>query len=127
MAGVPLTFSLIVQDLDGAPISGAAVYAWHCDRDGKYSLYSEGVTDQNYLRGIQPTDDAGTATFTSIFPACYSGRWPHIHFEVYSSTANATSGDGPTVTARASPTSVRSRWRPTTSSATTRRPASWPA
>src|SRR4051794_28230598 len=53
--------------------------------------------DQNYLRGIQPTDDAGTATFTSIFPACYSGRWPHIHFEVYSSTANATSGAGPIV------------------------------
>jgi hypothetical protein len=22
-------------------------------------------------------------SFTSIFPACYSGRWPHIHFEVY--------------------------------------------
>jgi protocatechuate 3,4-dioxygenase beta subunit len=22
-------------------------------------------------------------TFTSIVPACYSGRWPHIHFEVY--------------------------------------------
>jgi protocatechuate 3,4-dioxygenase beta subunit len=96
-AGVPLTFSLIAKDLAAAPISGAAVYAWHCDRDGRYSLYSEGVTDQNYLRGIQPTDDAGTATFTSIFPACYSGRWPHIHFEVYSSTANATSGAGPIV------------------------------
>jgi hypothetical protein len=22
-------------------------------------------------------------TFTSIFPACYAGRWPHVHFEVY--------------------------------------------
>ena len=29
-------------------------------------------------------------TFTSIFPACYSGRWPHIHFEVYPSLAQAT-------------------------------------
>jgi protocatechuate 3,4-dioxygenase beta subunit len=96
-AGVPLTFSLIVKDPAGAPISGAAVYAWHCDRDGNYSLYSEGVTDQNYLRGIQPTDNAGTAAFTSIFPACYAGRWPHIHFEVYSSTANATGGAGPIV------------------------------
>jgi protocatechuate 3,4-dioxygenase beta subunit len=96
-AGVPLTFSLVVENLEGAPISGAAVYAWHCDREGRYSLYSEGVTDQNYLRGIQATDDTGTATFTSIFPACYSGRWPHIHFEVYASTANATSGDGPIV------------------------------
>ena len=30
-------------------------------------------------------------TFTTIFPACYSGRWPHIHFEVYPSLAAATS------------------------------------
>ena len=29
--------------------------------------------------------------FTSIFPACYAGRWPHIHFEVYPSVATATS------------------------------------
>jgi protocatechuate 3,4-dioxygenase beta subunit len=95
--GVPLDFSLVVKDLNGAAVTGAAVYAWHCDRDGNYSLYSEGVTDRNYLRGIQATDDTGTATFTSIFPACYAGRWPHIHFEVYGSLDDATSGDGPIV------------------------------
>jgi protocatechuate 3,4-dioxygenase beta subunit len=96
-AGVPLEFSLVVKDRSGKAVTGAAVYVWHCDRDGNYSLYSNGVTDQNYLRGIQETDATGTATFTSIFPACYSGRWPHIHFEVYGSLANATSGDGPIV------------------------------
>jgi protocatechuate 3,4-dioxygenase beta subunit len=96
-AGVPLEFSLVVTDLDGKAVTGAAIYAWHCDRDGNYSLYSDAIADQNYLRGIQETDATGTATFTSIFPACYSGRWPHIHFEVYSSLANATSGDGPIV------------------------------
>ena len=48
------------------------------------------VTDQNYLRGVQETDGDGVATFTSIFPGCYSGRWPHIHFEVYPSLAAAT-------------------------------------
>jgi protocatechuate 3,4-dioxygenase beta subunit len=95
--GVPLEFSLVVTDLNGSPVSGAAIYAWHCDRDGNYSLYSNGITDENYLRGIQATDSTGTATFTSIFPGCYSGRWPHIHFEVYGSVANATSGDGPIV------------------------------
>ncbi|GGK80455.1 dioxygenase family protein [Mangrovihabitans endophyticus] len=95
--GVPLEFHLVVQDLDGAPVTGAAVYAWHCDREGRYSLYSQGVTDQNYLRGIQQTDDTGTVTFTSIFPACYAGRWPHIHFEVYASLGTATSGAGPIV------------------------------
>ena len=26
-----------------------------------------------------------------MFPACCSGRWPHIHFEVYPSLAAATS------------------------------------
>jgi protocatechuate 3,4-dioxygenase beta subunit len=75
----------------------AAVYVWHCDREGRYSLYSTGATDQNYLRGIQVTDSTGTVNFTSIFPACYSGRWPHIHFEVYSSLATATGGAGPIV------------------------------
>ena len=44
-------------------------------------MYS--APDENYLRGVQETDAAGRVTFTSIFPACYSGRWPHIHVEVY--------------------------------------------
>ena len=57
---------------------------WHCDRLGRYSLYGAGVTNQNYLRGTQEADASGNVTFTSIFPGCYSGRWPHIHFEVYS-------------------------------------------
>ncbi|MBT0772533.1 intradiol ring-cleavage dioxygenase [Kineosporia sp. J2-2] len=92
--GVPLTIEFTITDLSGAPISGAAVYVWHCDRDGNYSLYSEGITDENYLRGIQETDADGVVSFTSIYPACYTGRWPHIHFEVYSSVADATSGDG---------------------------------
>jgi protocatechuate 3,4-dioxygenase beta subunit len=91
-AGVPLTINLTIQDQANgcAPLAGAAVYLWHCDRDGAYSLYSQGVTDQNYLRGVQAADSNGLVTFTSIFPACYSGRWPHIHFEVYPSLATAT-------------------------------------
>ena len=93
--GVPLQFTLVVSDLACAPLAGAAVYAWHCDREGRYSLYSSGVTGENYLRGIQVTDRHGRVTFTSVFPACYTGRWPHIHFEVYSSVEDATSGVGP--------------------------------
>lgn len=83
--GVPLTFTLTVLDIaaGGGPMVGVAVYVWHCDRDGGYSMYSSGIENENYLRGVQVTDDAGQVTFTSIFPACYSGRWPHIHFEVY--------------------------------------------
>lgn len=80
----------IVSASSCAPLANRAVYLWHCDRLGRYSLYSSGVTTQNYLRGVQETDAEGKVSFTSIFPACYSGRWPHIHCEVYPSLAAAT-------------------------------------
>jgi protocatechuate 3,4-dioxygenase beta subunit len=80
--GVPLRVNLTVTDAakDDAPMPGAAVYLWHCDRSGRYSMYSSEIEDENYLRGIAATDSDGTAWFRTIFPACYSGRWPHIHF-----------------------------------------------
>jgi protocatechuate 3,4-dioxygenase beta subunit len=86
-AGVPMTLTLSIVDLanDAAAFPGVAVYVWHCDRSGGYSMYSSGLTGENYLRGVQVADDDGNVTFTSVFPACYSGRWPHIHFEVYPS------------------------------------------
>jgi len=92
-AGVPLTIKLQVVNVNGscASLDGYAIYLWHCDRDGNYSLYSSGVTTQNYLRGVQATDSSGNASFTTIFPGCYSGRVPHVHFEVYRSLAAATS------------------------------------
>ncbi|WP_326729259.1 intradiol ring-cleavage dioxygenase [Streptomyces phaeochromogenes] len=101
--GVPLTVTLTVVDAAsgcGTPKEGAAVYLWHCDRDGNYSLYSEGVTEENYLRGVQETDAKGQVTFTSIFPACYTGRWPHIHFEVYGSLEDATNATSITATSQ---------------------------
>lgn len=95
--GVPLTIALTVRDAaTGAPLTGKGVYLWHCDRDGAYSLYSEGVENENYLRGVQETDATGTVTFTSIYPACYPGRWPHVHFEVYDDIATAVAS-GPIV------------------------------
>jgi protocatechuate 3,4-dioxygenase beta subunit len=92
-AGVPLSITMTINDFanDKRPLTGGAVYLWHCDQAGQYSLYSQAVVNENYLRGVQETDASGTVTFTSIFPACYSGRWPHIHFEVYPSLAKATS------------------------------------
>ncbi|GAA4802032.1 3,4-dioxygenase subunit beta [Nocardioides caeni] len=91
--GVPLTIRLKVYDnnADGmTPYEGAAIYLWSCDREGRYSLYSSGVENENYLRGVQVADADGALEFTSIFPACYSGRWPHLHFEVYGSVDDAT-------------------------------------
>ena len=90
--GLPLSIRLQVVDAvyGCAPLAGAAVYLWHCDREGRYSMYSQGVEDENYLRGVQVAGDDGIVAFTSIFPGCYGTRWPHIHFEVYGSAADAT-------------------------------------
>lgn len=85
--GVPLTITLTIVDSTCTPLANHAVYLWHCDRDGAYSMYTGSASAENYLRGVQETDADGKVTFLSIFPACYSGRWPHIHFEVYPSLA----------------------------------------
>lgn len=90
--GVPLTFSLTILDMANGdvPFAGVAVYAWHCDAQGGYSMYSDGLTGETYLRGVQVADSNGVVTFTSIFPGCYAGRWPHIHFEVYPDVGSIT-------------------------------------
>ena len=93
--GIPLTFELTVLDIvnDGLPLAGAAVYAWQCDRDGNYSLYSSDIENENYLRGVQVADSDGRVKFASVFPACYPGRWPHVHFEVYPGLDSITDYD----------------------------------
>lgn len=89
--GVPMRFDLhIVDAASGSPLPDAAVYLWHCTADGRYSLYE--ISDQNYLRGLQTANGAGVVTFTTVFPGCYRGRWPHAHFEVFESAASATDG-----------------------------------
>ena len=90
--GVPLSLTLAVTDMvnDDAPFEGAAVYIWQCDAQGLYSMYSEGVEDETYLRGIQVADANGEVTFRTIVPGCYTGRWTHIHFEVYPDLDSAT-------------------------------------
>ena len=92
-SGIPLTLKIVLINTNGscAALDGYANYLWHCDAQGRYSMYSSGVTAENYLRGVQPTDSAGVATFTTIYPGCYSGRMPHMHFEVYRSATTATS------------------------------------
>lgn len=94
--GVPMTLRLTAYNIEGGqqvPYAGAAVYVWHCDRDGNYSMYSSGVENENYLRGVQIVDANGVVEYTSIFPACYSGRWPHVHVEVYPDEASISDHD----------------------------------
>ena len=87
--GVPASISLTVLDSSSgcAPLKGGAVYLWHADKDGHYSMYT--APDASYLRGVQEADANGNVTFQSIWPGCYDGRWPHIHFEVYPTLADA--------------------------------------
>lgn len=89
--GVYTTLTVTVVNVNNscAPLAGYAVYIWHCTVAGQYSLYD--LPAENYLRGVGVTDANGQVTFTTIFPGCYSGRYPHIHFEVYPSLALATS------------------------------------
>lgn len=92
-AGVQVTLTLTLVNVNAscAPLAGYAVYLWHCDRSGNYSLYGS-TASESFLRGVGVTDSNGQVTFTTIFPGCYDGRWPHMHFEVFSSLANAIGG-----------------------------------
>ncbi|KQB83606.1 Dioxygenase [Corynebacterium oculi] len=90
--GVPLTVTMNLIDLsnNNAPYAGAAVYIWHCDAEGRYSMYDDALLEKTYLRGVQVADSKGTVTFQTIVPGCYAGRWPHLHFEVFPDSASIT-------------------------------------
>jgi protocatechuate 3,4-dioxygenase beta subunit len=87
--GIPMTLDMTLQNVGSAcqPIANAAVYIWHCDKDGGYSGYSSaenGTHDgETYLRGIQVSDANGAVSFTTIFPGWYPGRITHIHFQIF--------------------------------------------
>lgn len=97
--GVPLSLDLTLSNAtDGTPLSGHAIYVWHCDAVGEYSLYD--VAEANWLRGVGVADDEGRVQFSTIVPGCYDGRWPHIHFEVFESVEAAVSGEASVLTAQ---------------------------
>lgn len=83
-AGVPLTLTITVEDVGNscALLEGAAVYVWHCNASGEYSVYGSNGA-HTYLRGVQVADGNGQVTFKTIYPGRYSGRATHIHVEVY--------------------------------------------
>ena len=88
--GVPMTLRVRVVDTASSckAVAGAAVYVWHCNKDGVYSAYNSPMNGgdesaRSYLRGVQVTDANGDVTFRTILPGRYQGRAFHIHFEVY--------------------------------------------
>jgi protocatechuate 3,4-dioxygenase beta subunit len=99
--GVALTLTLKLVDVNNAcaPLANAAVYVWHCDKDGLYSGYQQNGNDtrgETFMRGVQLTSAKGIVRFTTVYPGWYAGRITHIHFQVYpnadtNTTATATS------------------------------------
>ena len=82
--GVPLKVRLKIMDMkENKPMSGAAVYIWHGNADGFYSVYPPGLEQDTFLRGVQTTNNEGIVEFTTIVPGVSDDRWPHINFEVY--------------------------------------------
>jgi len=97
--GLPLELELTLLNADGfTPLAGHAIYLWACDTIGKYSMYD--LPEANYLRGVGIADESGVTKFTTIFPGCYDGRWPHFHFEVFESATAAVSGKASVLTAQ---------------------------
>jgi len=86
--GVPLTLRMRLVS-KSVPLAGAAVYVWHCNKDGAYSDYNSRMlggdySAYSYLRGVQVADADGRVEFQTILPGRYPGRAFHIHFAVYS-------------------------------------------
>src|SRR5437764_11477992 len=99
-AGIPLTLTINVQNLNGgcSALQGAYVDVWHCDAKGIYSdepTYNPGggtgavnTSGQKSLRGYQITDQNGQVTFQTIDPGWHMGPPIHSHFRVRTSSDN---------------------------------------
>ncbi|MEO8682925.1 MAG: hypothetical protein ABI665_28010 [Vicinamibacterales bacterium] len=73
--GLLLSLAIAVVNTNAAcaPVMGASVEIWHCDARGDYSEYGAQAS-ATWLRGLQPVDAAGKATFTTVYPGWYQGR-----------------------------------------------------
>jgi protocatechuate 3,4-dioxygenase beta subunit len=81
-----LTMTLVDVARGCAPLAGARVDLWHCDKDGVYSGFDQPGLDtegETFMRGIQVSDANGVVRFTTIYPGWYEGRVTHIHFQVF--------------------------------------------
>lgn len=76
-----------VLDKQGKPLKNAKVEIWQCDKNGIYDHPRQPqreTFDSQFLGfGSQLTDDEGGYDFTTLYPAPYTGRPPHIHVKIW--------------------------------------------
>lgn len=101
-AGVPLYLDqqfINTQTCD--PISSLYAEIWHCNATGVYGgVVATGNGDSSdtsnlnatFLRGVQPTDDQGVVSWTTIFPGYYQGRTTHIHMVTHTGSSELANG-----------------------------------
>lgn len=75
-----------ILDANGAPVRNAVVEIWQCDSNGVYIHSrdaSRGGNDGNFQGfGRFLTGRTGEYYFRTIKPVPYTGRTPHIHYQI---------------------------------------------
>lgn len=102
--GVPVHYDFQIIDVNTCePIVGSYFEIFNANATGVYSGTTNTgngntddvtVLDETFLRGLQPTDEEGVASFNTIFAGHYDGRATHIHTILHQ---NATVRDNGTV------------------------------
>lgn len=87
LVGQPIELSGRVLDRQGNPLRDAKVEIWQCDGRGIYvhpaQIGTEGFDPNFDGFGAQLTNEQGYYRFTTLYPAPYPGRPPHIHVKLW--------------------------------------------
>lgn len=85
--GIPFTLAIQVYEISNcSALPNVGVDIWHCNAVGEYSHFENGNNNPDnttFLRGVWPSDETGTSTFTTIYPGWYEGRTVHIHIKIH--------------------------------------------
>ncbi|KAE9365735.1 aromatic compound dioxygenase [Stipitochalara longipes BDJ] len=88
--GVPLHLDIQVIDVNTCqPLNNTFLEMWTANSTGVYSgalaipngsgMGDKANLNNQFLRGVQKTDDDGVVQFETIFPGHYTGRATHVH------------------------------------------------
>lgn len=84
-SGIELRVTLQLIDVNTCePLSNVMTEFWHCNNLGIYSGFeAEGTEGQDFLRGMQMSDEDGIVQIVTNFPGWYAGRATHIHIATH--------------------------------------------